>query len=76
MAKYQKRIHEWLEQMKEEEIEVKVFIVLRKENHEANLMTKLVASRTMEMLRDDIIQTTEVSCIKEMLICTIEERKD
>lgn len=59
--------------MKEEGIEVKLFKVPREENHEVDLMAKLVTSKMAEMPRSVLMKIAEVLCIEKMLICTVEE---
>lgn len=55
---------------------MKVFRVPREENHEADLVAKLVTSRIMEMPRGMLVETAETLCTEKMLIYTIEEKED
>lgn len=55
---------------------MKVYRVLREENHETNLVTKLATSMVVEMLRGVLVKMAEVPYTERMLIYNIKERKD
>lgn len=73
---YQKKVQEQLEHIKRKGAKVKVFMVLREENHKADMMAKLVTSRIMKILVNIFIEVAKTLSSDSIIIGAIEEKED
>lgn len=76
MTKYNKKVQKQLKQMKGEGTEIKIFRVLREENHKTNIVAKLTVFGIAEMLINVLVEMAEALCTKNVTVNAIEERED